>query len=94
MTFWISNALCINFYNGHGKDTPELCQHFQMCQLNFAIFCAVSALIISQHLNHPSMLVHSVYRFQVCFDTLITLHHLVISLPNEDIFNKAEISCI
>ena len=38
------------------------------CQLNFAMFCATSALGISwQHLNHPNLHVRSVYRFHVHF---------------------------
>ena len=42
--------------------------HMYRCQLNFAMFCATSALGISwQHLNHPNLHVRSVYRFHVHF---------------------------
>ena len=59
------------------------------CQLNSAMFYATSALGISwQHLNHPNLLVCSVYRFHVCFHVRLILHDLGISLPHEDGFNK------
>ena len=64
----LSNALWMKFYNSHGKYKPELNEYFHMyrCQLNFALFCAKSAIGISwQHLNHPNLLVSSVYRFHV-----------------------------
>ena len=50
----LSNALSMKFYNSHGKYKPELNEYFHMyrCQLNFALFCATSALGISwQHLT-------------------------------------------
>ena len=45
----LSNALSMKFYNSHGKYKPELNEYFHMyqCQLNFAMFCATSALGIS-----------------------------------------------
>ena len=44
----LSNAICMKFYNSHGKYKPE-------------IFCTTSALGTSwQHLNHPNLLVRSV----------------------------------
>ena len=46
----------------NGKYKPELNEFFLMyrCQLNFALFCATSALGISwQHLNHPNLLVRA-----------------------------------
>ena len=53
------------------------------------MFCVTSALGISwQHLNHPNLLVHSVYRFHVCFQIRLILHELGISLPHEDGFSK------
>ena len=83
----LSNALWMTFYNSHGKYKPELNEYFHMhrCQLNFAMFCATSALVISwQHLN----------RFHVYFHVRIILHHLGISLPHEDGFSKVENSYI
>ena len=45
----LSLALWRKFYNSHGKYKPELNEYFHMyrCQLNFAMFCATSALDIS-----------------------------------------------
>ena len=61
------------------------------CQLYFATLCATSAFGISwQHLNHPNLLVRSVYRFHVYFHIRLILHELGISLPNEDGFSKAK----
>ena len=56
----LSLALWRKFYNSHGKYKPELNEYFHMyrCQLNFAMFCATSALCISwQHLNHQNLMV-------------------------------------
>ena len=65
------------------------------CQLNFAMFCVTSALGISwQHLNHPNLLVRSVYRFHVYFHIRLILHELGISLPHEDGFSKVKNSYI
>ena len=53
-------------------------------QFNFALFCATSALDISwQHLNHPNLLVRSVYRFHVYFHVRLILRDLGISLPHK-----------
>ena len=61
------------------------------CQLNFPMFCATSALGISwQHLNHPNLLVRSVYRFHVYFHVRLILHELSIFLPHEDGFSKVK----
>ena len=61
------------------------------CQLNFAMFCATSALGISwQHLNHPNLLIRSVYRFHVYFHIRLILHELGIYLPHEDGFSKVK----
>ena len=58
-------------------------------QLNFAMFCATSALGISwQHLNHHNLLVRSSYRFHVYFHVRLISHDLSISLPHEDRFSK------
>ena len=61
------------------------------CQLNFALFCATSALgIFWQHLNHPNLLVRAVYRFHVYFHVRLILHDLGIPLPHEDGFSKVK----
>ena len=64
-------------------------------QLNFVLFCVTSALGISwQHLNHPDLLVRSVYRFHVYFHILLILHELGISLPHQNGFSKVKNSYI
>ena len=61
------------------------------CQLNFALFCAKSALGISwQHLNHPNLLVLAIYRFHVYFHIRLILHDLGIPLPHEEGFSKVK----
>ena len=93
----LSIALWRKFYNSRGKNKSELNKYFHMyrCQLNFAMFCAISALgIFWQHLNHPNLLVRSVYRFHVYFHVRLILHDLGISLPNEVGFGKVENSYI
>ena len=58
-------------------------------------FCATSALGVSwQHLNHPNLLVRSVYRFHVYFHVPLILYDLEISLPHEDGFSKVKSSYI
>ena len=87
----LSLTLWKKFYNSHGKYKPELNEYFHMywCQLNFAMFCVTSALLISwQHLNHPNLLVHSVYKFHVYFHAPLILYHLGTSLPYEDGLSK------
>ena len=87
----------MKFYNSHGKYKPELNEYFHMyrCQLNFAMFCATSALGISwQHLNHPNLLVRAVCKFHVYFHIRLTLHDLGIPLPHEDGFSKVKNSYI
>ena len=55
------------------------------------MFAATSALGISwQHINHPNLLVRSVYRFHVYFHVRLILHKLHISLPHEDRFSKVK----
>ena len=72
--------------NSHGNYKPKLNEYFQ---LNFAIFCVTSAFGITwQHLNHPNLLVCSVYGFHVYFHIQLILHELGISLPHEDSFSK------
>ena len=61
------------------------------CQLNFALFCAISVLGISwQHLNHPNLLVRTVYRLHVYLHVQIILHALGIPLPHGDGFSKVK----
>ena len=89
----LSLALWRKVDNSHGKYRPELNHYFHMyrCQLNFAMVSAISALVISwQHLNHPNLLVHGVYRFHVYFHARLILHELGISLPHEDGFSKVK----
>ena len=91
----LSNAFWMKF--SHGKYKPKLNEYFQMywCQLNFALFCATSALSISwQDLNHPNVLVHAVYRFHVYFYVRLILHDLGVPLPYEDGFSKVKNSYI
>ena len=91
----LSNALWMKF--SHGKYKPELNEYFHMyrCQLNFALFCATSALGISyQHLNHPNLLVRAVYRFHLYFHVRSILHNLGTPLPYEDGFSKVKNSYI
>ena len=42
-----SNGLWMKFHDNHGKYKPELKEYFHVyrCQLNFALFCATSALV-------------------------------------------------
>ena len=56
------------------------------------MICAKYALDISW--QHPVLLVRSVYRFHVYFHVQIIQHHLGISLPHEDVFNKVKHSYI
>ena len=86
----LSLALWIKFYNNHGKYKPELNEYFHMyqCQLNFAMFAVASALSISwQHINHPNLLIRSVFIFHLYFHIQLILHELGISLPHEDGFS-------
>ena len=88
----LSNTLWMKF-NSHGKYKLELNKYFHMyqCQLNFALFCATSALGISwQQLHHSDLLVRSVYRFHMYFHVQLILHDLGISLPQENGFSKVK----
>ena len=89
----LSNTLWMKLYNGHGKYKPELSEYFQMYQyqLKGAIFCAISALGVSwRHLNHPSLLLGTIYRFHLYLHVRILLHHLAVLLPHEDGFSKVK----
>ena len=86
----------MKFYNSQGKYKPELNKYFHMyrCQLNFAMFCATTAVGISwQHLSHPNLLVRAVHRFHVYLHVQLISHDLVIPLPHEDGFSKVKIGC-
>ena len=70
---------------------PKLEEYFHMyrCQLNFALYCASSALGVSmQHLNHPNMLIRSVYRFHVYYHMRLILYRLKGALPREERYKK------
>ena len=70
---------------------PKLEEYFHMyrCQLNFALYCASSALSVSmQHLNHPNMLFRSVYRFHVYYHMRLILYRLKVALPREERYKK------
>ena len=55
------------------------------------MFCATSEFGISwQHLNHPNLLVLSVYRFHLYFHVRLILHDLGAPLPYEDGFSKVK----
>ena len=57
--------------------------------------CATSALGISwQHVNHPNLLVLSVYRFHVYIHVRPILHHLGVSLAHKDGFRNVKNSYI
>ena len=93
----LSIARWITFYNSHGKYKRELNEYFHMYQfqLNFAMACATSTLDISwQHLNHPNLLVCSVYILHVYFHLGLILHDLDVSLPHENSFSKVNSSYI
>ena len=67
---------------------PKLEEYFHMyrCQLNFALCCASSALGVSmQHLNHPNMLISSVYLFHVYYHMQLILK---LALPREERYKK------
>ena len=70
---------------------PKLEEYFHMyrCQLNFDLYCASSALGVSmQHLNHPNMLIRSVYRFHVYYHMRLILYRLKVALPREERYKK------
>ena len=70
---------------------PKLEEYFHMyrCQLNFALYCASSALGVSmQHLNHPNMLIRSVYRFHVYYHMRLILYRLKVALSREERYKK------
>ena len=59
--------------------------------VKFCHICATSALGISwQYLDHPNLLIRSVYRFHVYFHVQLILYELGIFLPHEDDFSKVK----
>ena len=87
----LSNGLWMKFRDSHGKYEPGPNEYFHIYgyQLNFALFCATSALGVSgQHLNHPNLLVRAVYRFHLYFHIRSILHDLGTPLPYEDGFSN------
>ena len=59
--------------------------------VKFYSVCTTSAVGISlQHLNHPNLLVCSVYRFHVYFHVRLILHNLGIPLLHEADFSKVK----
>ena len=59
------------------------------CELTFALYCASSALGVSiQHLNHPNMLICSVYRFHVYYHMRLILYRLKVALSREEMCKK------
>ena len=80
-----------NVFNALHSRKPRLEEYFHMyrCQLNFALYCASSALGVSiQHLNHPNMLICSVYRFHVYYHIRLILFKLKVALPREERYKK------
>ena len=62
---------------------------------NFVLFCATSAIGISwQHLNHPNLLVRSVYRFHVYFQVQLILHDLDIPLHMKMVSAKLKMTIL
>ena len=61
-------------------------------QLNFAVFCALSACRVSSaHLNHTKHpMIRSVYRFHVYYHLRRILKNLQVPLPHETGFNAAD----
>ena len=58
-------------------------------QLNFAIFCAISACGVSvEHLNAKEPMIRSIYRFHVYYHIRRILKILEIPLPYENSFNQ------
>ena len=73
----------------HSRKPIEEYFHMYRCQLNFGLYCASSALGVSmQHLNHPNMLIRSVYRFHVYYHMRLILYRLKIALPREERYKK------
>ena len=69
---WMSNP--IQFYQNH---------------LNFAIYCATTGCGVSyaDHMNHPNLLVKSVYRFHVYYQFRRVLSELQVPMPTDNNFD-------
>ena len=61
-------------------------------QLNFAVFCALSACgVSSAHLNYSKhSMIRSIYRFHVYYHVRRILKKLQVPLPHETSFNAAD----
>ena len=84
----MSNNLFLKMLRG---GTLELNEYFNLyrAQLNFAIFCATSALGISkEHLTQGSNLLKSFYNFHLYYHVRRILHILQAAIPNENTFDK------
>ena len=58
-------------------------------QLNFVVFCALSACGVSvEHLSSKEPMIRSIYRFHVCYHIRRILKILEIPLPYENSFNQ------
>ena len=55
----LSLALWRKFYNSHGKYQPEIKEY--RCQLNFAIFCATSALVFLGNISVIQIYIYAVF---------------------------------
>ena len=63
-------------------------------QLNFATYCATSALGVSvEHLNAREPLVRALYRFHVYYHIRRVLKRILAPLPNEKNFDKYNNNC-
>ena len=83
----LSNQVFITLHSR--KTKLEEYFHMYRCQLNFALYCASSALGVSmQHLNHPNMLIRSVYCFHVYYHMRLILYRLKVALPHEERYKK------
>ena len=62
---------------------------FYQNQLNFAVYCATTGCGVSyvDHLNHPNLLVRSVYRFHFYYQFRRILSELQVPLPHDNSFN-------
>ena len=56
----------------------------------FVLYYKCTWYISWQHLNHPNLLIHSVYKFHAYFHVRLVLHDLGTPLPHEDGFSKVE----
>ena len=55
--------------------------------------CTSGICISKQYLNHPNLLLRSVYKFHLYFYVRIIMHHLGSLLSDEDSFSDVKRSC-